>query len=158
MPRAERSREETGSGFTGGRGGATGRCGGHPGPGTAVLRSAGAGLFRTQAACRGGGLRPAVGEGLLPGLGARRAGGTFRTADRASGGAPRQGEGGGGGPPQPPGGLPSSSLPRAPPTRTAEPRIPVFQSPCPLSPRAHRPRQPRDHYGHPGPPPPKVLT
>lgn len=112
MPRAERSREETGSGFTGGRGGATGRCGGHPGLGTAVLRSAGAGLFRTQAACRGGGLRPAVREGLLPGLGARRAGGTFRTADRASGGAPRQGEGGGGEAP---------SAPRRPPLQFTPP-------------------------------------
>lgn len=112
MPRAERSREEMGSGFTGGRGGATGRCGGHPGPGTAVLRSAGAGLFRTQAACRGGGLRPAVGEGLLPGLGARRAGGTFHTADRASGGAQRQGEGGGGEAP---------SAPRRPPLQFTPP-------------------------------------
>ena len=133
-------REETGSGCTGGRGGRH----------RAVRRStlprgqlcwglAGASLFRTQAAVRGEEV-----WGLQPGLGARKAGGTFCTADRAAGVAPRWGEGGGGEAPL---------APRRPPFQFTPPglRPPGLPSletqssrvPCPLCLLAHVPRQPQ---------------
>ena len=123
----------------------TGHCGEHPGPGTAVLRSGGRRPLQDTGGCAGrGGLRPAAGGGAAAGTGGQEGEGgrTFRTADEASGGAPRQGEGGGGEAP---------SAPRRPPLQFTPPdsthqdcqsRIPVFQSPCPLCPLAHRPRQP----------------
>lgn len=59
-----------------GVGDVTGPCGEHPGPGTAVLRSGGRQPLQDTGGCAGrGGLRPAAREGLLLGLGTRRAGG-----------------------------------------------------------------------------------